>query len=152
MGYDIDKTFIYLLRESDITGNIFLFTNCEKRKQESYVKLIEDHASSYIHDGLKIVQCSAERFCHELIQSALDRSDNEFLIRFKEADVLILDTFEVLALKEIAQKKIIKIFEEIYNREGIVFLFTRSSCSIIKEFGPEFTRRLEYGSFWINIQ
>lgn len=145
----LEKSLLYTLTQAEITGNVFVFTNCDANRKNSYLKIIETHLDNF-RKGAKVIHYRSDQFCSDFVDAALKRETKKFLAPIKEADVLILDAFERLSTREMPQIEIGRVIDSIYDRGGVVVLFTRYPYTVMKDFEDHLIRRLEYGSFWIN--
>ncbi len=83
------------------------------------------------HQDMKVVYVSSERFTNDMVNSIMNRTNEEFRAKYRQADLLLIDDIQFVAGKEQTQEEIFHTFNALYEaNKQIVFSSDRQPKEI----------------------
>ncbi len=103
------------------------------------------HHISQTRPGLKVMYLSSESFMNELIASLRRDKMDEFKIRFRHIDALILDDVQFLAGKERTQEEFFHTFNSLYESHRQIVITSDKFPKEIPDLEDRLRNRFEWG-------
>ena len=103
------------------------------------------HHLSQNRPALKVTYLSSESFMNELIASLRRDKMDEFKVRFRHIDALILDDVQFLAGKERTQEEFFHTFNSLYESHGQIVITSDKFPKEIPDLEDRLRNRFEWG-------
>jgi len=103
---------------------------------------------NYILEGdmnKKVLYIKTDQFVEEYVRSASKRKFDEFSLKYRDVDVLLIDDIQFLAKKEKSQIEFFKLFETLHGTQKQIVITSDRSASELKDIMSRLTSRFEWG-------
>ncbi len=103
---------------------------------------------NYILEGdmnKKVLYVKTDHFVEEYVRLASKKKFDEFNMKYREVDVLLVDDIQFLAKKEKSQEEFFKLFETLHGSQKQIVITSDRSASELKDIMSRLTSRFEWG-------
>ncbi len=103
---------------------------------------------NYILEGdmnKKVLYVKTDQFVEEYVRSASKKKFDEFSLKYRDVDVLLIDDIQFLAKKEKSQIEFFKLFETLHGTQKQIVITSDRSASELKDIMSRLTSRFEWG-------
>ena len=98
-----------------------------------------------LHKNLKIKYSTTEEFTNEFIQSLKNHTTEEFRLKFRDVDILILDDVHFLSGKNTSQEELFHTFNYLYNLSKQIIFSSDRPPKLIPDIEERLRSRFEGG-------
>lgn len=95
--------------------------------------------------GINIIYIPAETFTNEFLHSISTNNVEEFDIKYRSADALLIDDIQFIAGKDQTEEKFFHIFNELYNQNKVIVLTSDRPAKEIKSISDRLRTRFSKG-------
>ncbi|HYF49483.1 MAG TPA: chromosomal replication initiator protein DnaA [Planctomycetota bacterium] len=103
------------------------------------------HLLSERKPAMNVVYCSCEEFTNAYVTAVQSKRTDEFRLRFRSADALLMDDIHFLAGREKTQEEFLHTFDALRNNNKQVVLCSNCPPREIKKLNPSLVTRLQSG-------
>jgi len=103
---------------------------------------------NYILEGnmnKKVLYVKTDQFVEEYVRLASKKKFDEFNLKYRDVDVLLVDDIQFLAKKEKSQIEFFKLFEQLHGTQKQIVITSDRSASELKDIMSRLTSRFEWG-------
>lgn len=103
---------------------------------------------NYILEGdmnKRVIYVKTDQFVEEYVRLASKRRFDEFNLKYRDVDVLLVDDIQFLAKKEKSQIEFFKLFEALHGKQKQIVITSDRSASELKDIMSRLTSRFEWG-------
>ena len=103
---------------------------------------------NYILEGdmnKKVLYVKTDQFVEEYVRSASKKKFDEFSLKYRDVDVLLVDDIQFLAKKEKSQIEFFKLFETLHGTQKQIVITADRSANELNDIMSRLTSRFEWG-------
>lgn len=103
------------------------------------------HHIESIQPGMKVLYVSAEKFMNDFITSIRNNTNNEFRIRYRDLDVLMIDDVQFFSGKESTQEEFYHTFNNLHNSNKQLIISSDRPPKDIQDVEDRLVSRFNWG-------
>lgn len=94
----------------------------------------------------RVLYIKTEQFIEDYVQTVIrNKNEQDFIMRYRDNDVLLIDDIQFLSGKEQSQLEFFKIFEELHNKNRQIVITSDRPAPELKDIMDRLTSRFEWG-------
>ena len=107
--------------------------------------LLQAIGHAMLDNKMRLLYISAEQFTNDLIQSIQQRKQEEFRLRYRNADALLIDDIQFVSGKEATQEELFHTFDNLHEAGHQIVITSDKSPQLIPELEERLRSRFEWG-------